>query len=536
MMWHSSRRKLVSLYCIFMLYFPGVSHLLADSLELNLSEAHAQYTIEITKHVNWPNDDEITSFVIAILGGEQRLFEAFEQSQNLTVRGKGFEIVEFDQADFDAGKYTTVFIGSRGRFKNSQLFESSQNVLLIVEGRVSSQVQMFNLITENNRLKLEINRTNLAQRGFSVSTSLLEFAGSRQDLGEELRERESKLNVLLSQVSKKEEDLSKLIKKLESNQKLLLKAQTQLQQNELIIKQKQNDLEALKTQIEESLSEVELSENALKEKRVELERMQKQVEAKEANIAKLQQNIEQNKAFLATQIEKIKEQQNVIENREQTIDEQRNWMAGILVVSIIFSLMIYGLLRSNNLRNRANLELKAANEKLYQLATTDDLTGLYSRRYFFELAQKEFLRSQRNHFSAVFLMIDIDHFKSVNDTYGHPMGDEVIRRVANILQESLRKYDIAGRLGGEEFAMMLMDCDSEQAMEIAHRISDKVESEKVAYHGASVGVTISVGLSQLKCEDTQVEQVIMRADKALYQAKKGGRNRVADFSCQHMQV
>jgi len=157
------------------------------------------------------------------------------------------------------------------------------------------------------------------------------------------------------------------------------------------------------------------------------------------------------------------------------------------------------------------------------------MTALYNRRFFLESAQKELQRQSRNEFKAVFLMIDIDNFKAVNDTYGHIVGDEVIKSIAHILKDGMRKYDLVGRMGGEEFAMMLIDCDIELAEKIAQRICDTASQTTITYEKKRIGATISIGVSQLSPEDINVEFPIVRSDRALYLAKRAGRNRVVVF-------
>jgi PleD family two-component response regulator len=137
-----------------------------------------------------------------------------------------------------------------------------------------------------------------------------------------------------------------------------------------------------------------------------------------------------------------------------------------------------------------------------QLATTDELTGVHNRRHFTAAATTQLEVAQRGHRPMTAMMVDIDHFKRVNDTYGHAAGDEVIRAVAAVLRRNVRHPDIFGRYGGEEFAV--------------------VQSE---VHGDPIKVTISVGLAELKPDDT-LDALLGRADRALYRAKEAGRNRV----------
>ena len=231
-------------------------------------------------------------------------------------------------------------------------------------------------------------------------------------------------------------------------------------------------------------------------------------------------SIEENQAILDRQ-------SYIIEQQSDTIRSRNKMIVAIVLVSLMFFIMIYLLLRVNNLRKKSNRKLEELNSKLYELATTDGMTNLSNRRHFIEIAQKYFARHQRHksHFSL--LMLDIDHFKSVNDNYGHAVGDEAIKSVARLLAENLREYDLAGRIGGEEFAVMLADCDIEIASEIAHRLCDKISAKDIVCNDVSIRITISIGISQVDAGDADVEQTLDRADKALYRAKDGGRNRVA---------
>jgi diguanylate cyclase (GGDEF)-like protein len=159
-----------------------------------------------------------------------------------------------------------------------------------------------------------------------------------------------------------------------------------------------------------------------------------------------------------------------------------------------------------------------------RLATTDGLTGIANRRQFTELAQRQLSTAQRNHRPLSALMLDIDHFKQVNDTHGHAVGDEVIKSVAGILAAHLRSHDIVGRLGGEEFAAVMLEMHGDPA-EAAERIRAAVETATSPGIHGPVSVTVSVGLAELKPDDTR-DTLLNRADEALYRAKRQGRNKV----------
>lgn len=170
------------------------------------------------------------------------------------------------------------------------------------------------------------------------------------------------------------------------------------------------------------------------------------------------------------------------------------------------------------------LQIQAANEQLRILSRTDGLTGLLNRKSWENELDKEFQRFIRHQHTTSMLLFDIDHFKAVNDNYGHPAGDEVIRQTARVLKESLRNIDVAGRYGGEEFAVILGDTDAEGAKVVAERIRQAVEANTVHYEDLTINYTISLGICQMSNNIKDRTQWIDSADKGLYQAKEGGRN------------
>ncbi|WP_088330649.1 sensor domain-containing diguanylate cyclase [Lacimicrobium sp. SS2-24] len=171
-------------------------------------------------------------------------------------------------------------------------------------------------------------------------------------------------------------------------------------------------------------------------------------------------------------------------------------------------------------------QLNLANDKLQQISRVDGLTGLYNRRFWEESCQLEFKRYQRSQGQASLLMLDIDHFKSVNDNYGHPAGDEVIKTLAAIIKDSVRETDIPGRYGGEEFAIVLPDTDANSARQVAERIRKITEATVIRHEGLELNVTVSLGIAQLRPDYQEHMAWISKADQALYQAKESGRNKV----------
>lgn len=170
-------------------------------------------------------------------------------------------------------------------------------------------------------------------------------------------------------------------------------------------------------------------------------------------------------------------------------------------------------------------ERKRLEDSLRVMATIDQLTGVLNRHHFLNLSERELHRSQRYGSPLSFVMIDVDHFKLVNDTHGHAMGDKVLRSLAQSCQNVLRDSDLMGRVGGEEFACCLVECTLERARLAGERLRVAVAGLEIEDQDAIASVTISLGAAQAQ-KDEELSQLMRRADQALYEAKREGRNRL----------
>jgi diguanylate cyclase (GGDEF)-like protein len=167
-------------------------------------------------------------------------------------------------------------------------------------------------------------------------------------------------------------------------------------------------------------------------------------------------------------------------------------------------------------------------ERLKELSNTDYLTNLRNRRNFMESAEIEFTRARRYGKSLAIVMVDVDHFKRINDGYGHGIGDQILKLVAKILAQEVRRHDVIARYGGEEFAFLLAETNEEQARVMAERCRERIEAAQLMVKRSVVRVTASVGIAAYPHEGiTRIGQLIDLADRALYRAKDSGRNRVA---------
>lgn len=164
--------------------------------------------------------------------------------------------------------------------------------------------------------------------------------------------------------------------------------------------------------------------------------------------------------------------------------------------------------------------------QLWEMAVTDSLTGLFVRRYFMVKLQEEFHRAERYKKRLAVVMVDLDGFKSINDAYGHAIGDRVLKIVASFLRDNIRDVDIVARFGGEEFVILLPEADKEEALTVSERLRSKLESLKF---DSLPGQTISIGLAAYPEDGKSVEGLIKKADAAMYAAKQGGKNRVVVY-------
>ena len=195
----------------------------------------------------------------------------------------------------------------------------------------------------------------------------------------------------------------------------------------------------------------------------------------------------------------------------------------IIALSILSLVLLLG--SSYLMLNQMAAKIDAANLAVKEASITDELTGLRNRRFFISRFNEEFERAKRHSGVLGIMMMDLDHFKSINDRYGHLFGDLVLKNVATAISETLREYDIAGRYGGEEFAVLAPGTSSGDLVSLAERIRQTVEQLEIQNSSAIVHVTVSVGVAALDEHDS-LETLLERADNALYQAKHEGRNRV----------
>jgi diguanylate cyclase (GGDEF)-like protein len=176
-------------------------------------------------------------------------------------------------------------------------------------------------------------------------------------------------------------------------------------------------------------------------------------------------------------------------------------------------------------------------QKMRNLASYDSLTGLLSRHAFFDNANNYVALARREHKPFVVMIIDLDHFKLINDRYGHPAGDAVLKLFAEVTNSIARRSDIIGRMGGEEFAIVLPSTSTSEALEFAGRLHAAINQAVLTFNDSAIRYTASIGLAEFDTDSADnIDELLARADLALYEARQSGRNRTATFNPQFSQA
>ncbi len=233
--------------------------------------------------------------------------------------------------------------------------------------------------------------------------------------------------------------------------------------------------------------------------------------------------------------ESIEKMTSIIDGHVQQRIAEEQQTTSILQVIVMGSLIILIISWYVTLSNwRQNVkERRKKEERITYLSFHDPLTDIYNRRYFMEAGEEEIKRAHRYQDPLSVLMLDIDHFKEVNDTYGHAAGDAVLEHLASLLKENLREVDIPARLGGEEFGIIMPSTDIEAAGQAAERIREIIEENPTVFEGEEISVTVSAGVAFYREHIEDMDELLQEADRALYAAKNRGRN--CTVECEEME-
>ncbi|KGJ92875.1 YfiR/HmsC family protein [Colwellia psychrerythraea] len=499
---------------------------------ITIEDGKVHYILQTFKHLTGLRENRDDHYVLGIYGKAQDLISSFHKKVSTSTLSKKIIIETIDEQT-PPERLTAIFVTKKHIDSIEVINKRFPQSLIITDGQVDREQQMVSLVVNKGQVTLKINRENLLIRGFKVSNSLLDFAGNREDLSSKLLDQENYLRTLFLNSQEQEKKLVKLNHqhhlsnnklnkiKLELNDKII-----QLQKNEGLLLQEHSQLKVLQQQKKNDQELINSNKISISKQKQLITTKQQYLEKQKDELLNLNENVISNQILLKQQLEEITKKNDVITAKEKTITSQKLLLYIIGTFTLVAIILIYFVFYLYKTRKRANKNLIALNDQLYELAITDGMTQLFNRRHFIESAQVQEKQLKRNKSSYIVLMIDIDHFKNVNDSYGHAMGDAAIIYIADILKENLREYDIAGRIGGEEFVMMLPECKLDVAIKIAERLRKRIADSEIIFQNNTINLTISIGLTSLNIKDKDFDQVLQRADDALYQAKESGRNKV----------
>lgn len=209
-------------------------------------------------------------------------------------------------------------------------------------------------------------------------------------------------------------------------------------------------------------------------------------------------------------------------------EHQHIFLVVLAIIYIPATILLSKTIYNSRLSSiKAHTELEKSVEKLHILSITDNLTNTYNRRYFFEISKNIIATALREKRKVTLIMLDIDHFKKINDNYGHQAGDFILVNIAKEIKKITRENDIFSRIGGEEFTILLNNTQLYGARVIAEKIRTTIERMELIYNKTPINITISMGISELSTENNSIEILYKQADKQLYIAKENGRNRVS---------
>lgn len=261
------------------------------------------------------------------------------------------------------------------------------------------------------------------------------------------------------------------------------------------------------------------------EEKIILSNKEKDIEKKERTFLKL---VDENGVYISsTSIKAYNERKTFME--VEYVDE-RLYACMSVPIEIDNTIFLFELIKDitdEQFVKNNTIEMKKEIERINRLTVTDELTGAYNRRYINEILPLEIINSSIHNRTITISIMDIDYFKNINDTYGHLAGDYILKEVVNIIKKNIRSIDNIARYGGEEFLIIFNHNKCEHIVKVIERIRKKIEEHEFIFDGIKINVNASFGVASIK-EDESIHDLIEKADKNLYEAKRLGRNRVID--------
>lgn len=494
------------------------------SEEINEEQIKVAYTYNFIKNISWQNESKIDTYRLLIVSKSDSLKNMFSMlASRKQLKDKNLEILIYDEKK-NYKNIQAIYVDENFSNIYEKLFfeYEKDNTLFISDDYKDKKQVMINLIKNENKIGFEINKANILNRTLEISPNLILLGGTEIDVAklykssqDALKEQKETINSLNQKIEAKNSELNFKINSIEE-QKAIITNQTKniknyeekLNVQTKLLEKQTLEIEEQKKQLNEIQTSIEFEKNKLSNAIINVKEKEKVVESlinlqkdKQLEFEKAKKDLE----FLNSQIE---EQKNNLLIKEDIISNQKNIISALVILStIIIALGLNGLRLNKLLRN---------------LSQTDALSGLYNRRYMNKRLEEEILKYQRYKTPLSLLLIDIDYFKKINDTFGHDKGDLVIKKISALMQKNIRSTDICARWGGEEFLILASNSDLNGATKLANNLKELIENFDFEIN---YKVTVSIGVSSMH-KYLEEENLLKLVDNALYKAKEKGRNRV----------
>ena len=512
----------MKLFTYLITLFLIITNLYSD--EVNEEQIKVAYTYNFMKNISWQNEAKIDKYRLLIVSKNDTLKNMFSMlASRKNLKDKNLEILIYDEKK-NYKNIQAIYIDEKSSNIYEKLFfeYEKENTLFISDNYIDKKQVMINLVEHETKISFEINKANILNRTLEISPNLILLGGTEIDVAklykssqDALKEQKETINSLNQKIEAKNSELNFKINSIEE-QKVVIANQTKniktyeerLNTQTKLLEKQTLEIEVQKKQLNEIQTSIESEKNKLSNAITNVKEKEKIVESL-INLQKDKQfEFEKAKKDLDILNSQIEEQKNNLLLKEDTISNQKNIISALIILTII--VIVLGL---NGLR---------LNRLLKDLSQTDALSGLYNRRYMNKRLEEEIMKHQRYGTAFSVLLLDIDYFKKINDTFGHDKGDLVIKKISSLIQKNIRNTDICARWGGEEFLILASNSDLSGAVKLANNLKDLIENSDFEINNK---VTVSIGVSSMN-KHLEEESLLKLVDNALYKAKEKGRNRV----------
>lgn len=482
------------------------------------------YTYNFMKNISWQDEDKIKKYRLLVASQNDTLNNMFLMlASRKQLKDKNIEVLIYDEKK-SYKNIQAIYIDNSYSFIYEKLFFEfeKENTLFISDEYADKKQVMINLLKNETKITFEINKANILNRFLEISPNLILLGGTQIDVAklykssqDALKEQKETINSLNQKIENKNSELTSKINSIEE-QKSIITTQTKNIKNyeeklniqTKLLEKQTIQLEEQKRQLNEIYKNIESQKEKLSNAILDVKEREEVVESLVNLQKEKQEEFEKAKKDLEFLNSQIQEQKNNLLIKEDIISDQKNIIFALVFLSIIIFILGLNGIRQNRL--------------LKNLSQTDSLSGLYNRRFMNQKLEEEILKYKRYKTPFSLLLIDIDYFKKINDTYGHDKGDSVIKEISSLMQQNIRNTDICARWGGEEFLILAPNSDLNGALKLANNLKELIENTQFE---VKQKVTISVGVSVFE-ENLNQEKLLKLADNALYKAKGSGRNRV----------